>query len=234
MNTLILIDPSAELAARLAHQGWSGYQLGGESGKGWQALASLDEAAWLPAPRLWLVASDRQLPVGEADLLLTSRPSVQASPCVGLSWQASPFAVEHGFLLMAGGPAELIHRAEAILDALAPSPGAWLHAGGISAPTFMTQVMSECGGGLAGLAPLFLANPASGLDPFWQGQYQLSARLAQLASDYLVASADEHYQPVHALPPVFALTPPNSQANDSPARKLAALLLWLYQHQPGN
>lgn len=233
MNTLVLVDPPTELAARLTHQGWSGFQLGGQINPGWQPLPGWAEASQLTTPRLWLVTGPHQPPTDPLDLLVTTHPGAVTSPCLGLCWQPSPYAVEHGFLLTVGGPADLIKRAEPLLDALAPTPGTWLHAGGVGAPAFLTQIMNECGGGLAGLAPLFMNNPASGLDPFWQGQHQLSARLAALARDYLQASVDEHYQPAHAVPPVFALTPPNGRATDSPARKLAALLLWLEAHHTG-
>ncbi|GAB3264384.1 hypothetical protein [Chitinimonas naiadis] len=228
---LVLLDTPTEIAQRLASKGWSGACLGTDPPSSWQALASMDAAEALNRPRVWLSAAGRKPTLATDDVLLDTTPAAAATQTLGLRWQGSPFAVAHGFLLTVGGPAALIPLAAPLLDALAPNPGAWLHAGGLSAPAFFNQVMEECGGGLAGLAPLFLSNPATGLDPFWQGQKALSARLAELAQRYLAGSGDEDYHPINPLPAVFSLTPPNSVATDSPARKLAALLLWLHQQK---
>ncbi|MBL8508633.1 hypothetical protein [Chitinimonas sp. JJ19] len=228
---LILLGTPPSLAQRLQRQGWSGHTVATPPPAGWTGLADPQAAGSLPGPRCWLSNGVTPVQLGEHDLLLTTQaaPACAADSWVGIHWQDSPYAGEHGFLLAAGGSPTGLQRAQAVLDALSPAPGGWLHAGGHGAPAYLASLMQQLGNGMAGLASLMATTATAGFNPIWLGQQALLAQLAEQAAHYLAASEGEHYQPHLPLPPLFGLTPPNAAETDSPARKLACLLVWLQE-----
>lgn len=185
--------------------------------------------------RLWLHAGDTLPPLRPDDLVLHFGPLPVASlpaSAVLVLWQDSPFAVQYGYMLIVGGPTASLRAAQTVLDALAPAPGAWLQAGGQHAPAFFGQLTSELGGGMLGLAGLMQSAASTGFNPLWLAQRQLQGRLAMLATAYLAASVDEGYESLQpqAAWPINLPGLPNG--NESPARKLAHLLLWLNASMP--
>lgn len=169
------------------------------------------------------------------DLLVCTGASTaitSPSTTISLRWQDNPFAARYGFLLMVGGAAPALEPARPLLDALAPAPGAWLHAGGLGAPAFLAALAQEMGCSFSSLAGLMQTLPGSGWQAFWQVQRQLLERLGELARAYLAATANEEYLPLAGSAALFNFVPPGGQATDSVARHLAQLLLWLQQYSP--
>ncbi|PHV11216.1 hypothetical protein [Chitinimonas sp. BJB300] len=162
------------------------------------------------------------------DLLIyadTPIPNPLPANAITAAWQDSPFAEQYGFQLAAGGSVDMLKRAEDILDALAPLPRGWLHAGGLLAPQFLSQLSHEVGSGLLGLASLIHTVPFAAFQPLWLGQQQIQAKIKALAIAYQQSSQNEHYQPFHARPPLFDFV--SATNSDSPAHRLAQLLIWL-------
>ncbi|QDQ28721.1 hypothetical protein FNU76_21505 [Chitinimonas arctica] len=223
MNWVLLNTP-ATLAARLRRQGRHICHV--------PVDATLEAAQALPSPRLWLRADGPAPQLDSEDLLLDGcRSGQHPHPrTLSLVWQDSPFAVEHGFLLAVGGDRALLQAAQPMLDALAPTAGAWLHAGGRGAPDFLTEILTDIGCGLSGLAGLMPTVLAGGYAPLLHSQQLLLTRLAAKAEAYLAASHGETCPAEQSLPPLFAYTPPNALPQDTPARKLACLLVWLNAH----
>ncbi|SFZ77749.1 hypothetical protein [Chitinimonas taiwanensis] len=187
------------------------------------------------AARLWLHAGDTLPPLQPDDLVLHFGPLSAASlpvSAVLVLWQDSPFAAQYGYMLIAGGPTPSLRATQAVLDALAPAPGAWLQAGGQHAPAFLGQLTSELGGGLLGLAGLMQSAASTGFNPLWLAQRQLQSRLARLANAYLAASVDEGYESLQPQAAWPIDLPGLADSGKSPARKLASLLLWLNASMP--
>lgn len=213
---------------RLARQGWQGSAVGNPVPAGWAALDSVEAAEQLPGERLWLSALPHPPLLAPGDCYVDAASPPSETPAaegyVTLALQDSPFAVEHGFLLAAGGPAHAMEIAAPLFDALAPMPSGWLHAGGIAAPHFLAAIARELGGGLGAMAALMGNLHLSGMHPLWQGQQALVQRLGMLAADYLQADGDRGYRPVRPLPPLFAFA---GESDVAPASQVAKLLVWM-------
>jgi hypothetical protein len=229
MRQLIVAGAGEHLLQRLAKRGLTGSVIGAAAPAGWTTLASVEAAEQLPADKLWLCALPSQPLLAPDDILINlSMPSGPAGETVrqiSLALQDSPFAVDHGFLMAAGGSAQTIRAAATLLDTLAPMPAGWLHAGGLRAPAFMAQLAQELGGSLANLASLMTHLPVTGAQPLFLGQQALMQRLAAYAQRYLADNDDAGYQPAHAVPPAFA--PFESGTVQAPALQLAKLLVWM-------
>lgn len=225
---LILAQVSSTLAARLAKKGISGWVLGDEAPAGWARLAQFEQALALAGPRLWFADASLSERIPASDILIAcGSHSCQHPRAIGLCWQESPFALEHGFLFAAGGDPVQLAQLSQLLDHLAPVSGGWLHAGGQTAPRFLAQITQLASKQLNQLAGVMMGLPG-GLPSWWASHYALLSELAQLAQQYLDQSADEPpYQGLHPLPPSLIPRPPGASEYDSPARRLAHLLCWL-------
>ncbi|WP_374351268.1 hypothetical protein [Chitinimonas sp.] len=231
MPTLILAGQPASLLQRLDKQGWQGQlldPLATPAAPSWPRLADAAQAGQLTAPRLWIAACATPPPLAPGDLYIdtgtTPLAGIPAEQHISLAFQDSPFAADHGFLLAVGGRRQAIEAARKLLDALAPQPDGWLHAGGLQAPHFMAALASELGVGLAMQAATMASLQQSGPAALWLGQQAISARLAALAATYLAEHDDAGFEPVHSLPPAFAQL---SSEAIAPAQFLARTLLWL-------
>ncbi|QNM94734.1 hypothetical protein [Chitinimonas koreensis] len=232
---LIACDLPATLAARLARQGKAGWCLDAQMPPGWSA----PPGGVAPAgPQLWLLGGPPPCPLAAGDLVVElgdASPLPDHPQRIRIAWQDSPFGVEHGFLLAVGGEAGPVAQAGALLDALAPAAGGWLHAGDLAAPRLLADLAAMLGGGIGQLSGLMMAPLGQAPSGWWQGQQDLLRALAERAGRYLDHESDRRpYCAAQPLPPLFMLTPPGAAETDSPACKLAQLLRWLGRQSAGN
>ncbi|MFC4158524.1 hypothetical protein [Chitinimonas lacunae] len=190
-------------------------------------------------PRWWLWSAPFPPPLAPGDLWIDTciRPFDQdittllpGVPVLSLVWQHSSFAAEHGFLLTVGGQTDTVLTARPLLDALAPLPGGWLHAGDTTAPRFLAAVAGRVGGSLQQLATLVMQSGATSLLPLLDLHRTLLLDLAQLSQSYL-ACPSQPYRPALPLPPLFAPLGPEISDDDSPARRVAKTIVWLVLQQ---
>ena len=221
---LILHAVPATIAGRLQRMGvpYTAWSAGSEAGASPNGASSGSVVCLSACPAELHLAPDTLL----VDLSPTPTPS-DAPLRVTVVFQDSGFAVEHGFLLAAGGPADLVERAVPLLDTLAPTPGAWLYAGGQEAPYFMQQVLAEFGGSWQVFAARMMAyHHSHGLSLIWQEQQALAERLQTLAQRYIDTANERDYRPFRRLPLFPAISFPGMQPNASPASNLAHYLCW--------
>jgi hypothetical protein len=149
---------------------------------------------------------------------------------VTVSLQDSPFAIDYGFLLTAGGAPDKVQQAATVLDALSPAPKAWLYAGGQTASAFLATLMHEFGTNWMAIAAAMTSqNLAAGISPWWDQQRGLLARLAGPATAYLATEQDADFRALPGMVNPFPYPAPGGKVDDSPARKIAQLLCWLHQ-----
>jgi hypothetical protein len=240
VTPLIAVNLPTTIIQRLGRQGLSGHVLTASEAnshlvpENWCSVNDLAELATLPAPRIWVGDLPMEFSPAPTDLLVCTGPYLHftgyrspARRCT-VALQDSPYAIEHGFLLAAGGEANNVLAARDIMDALAPLPNGWLHAGGVCAPHFLATVATTLGGGLGNLAAVMSSVALSGPAPLWAGQQALIMQLAALAADYLRAEGDEPYQAAHPLPPAFGSAMQFS--GRSPAQTIAGMIMWLSGH----
>lgn len=225
---LVLLDAPATIAERLRRAGLVATNVGGTPSDH-TAVVSFDDRPCSGDERVWLWCDGDAPPARTGDLLLVANRPVDVSniDTVSLYWEDSPFGVEHGFRLSAGGTRDALHRAKPVLDALAPTPGAWLHAGGLTAPAFLADIMQLVGTNLRAFAPMMMQVPANGMNPIWQLQQTLLPVLAPRAHAYLAASSDEAFSPIYPQQPAGWLMSTPPLASTSPARQLAQMIVWL-------
>lgn len=148
----------------------------------------------------------------------------------------SPLATLQGFMLAAGGAHEQLSQVAPILDALAPIPSGWLHAGDYGAAGFFNQIWNTLVGGHSqGLLPLWenLQSPNAGLQinhpnlvnqlsSFMAQQQLLTQSLASSAQRFLAEQPPTAFTPYH--PQQAQLLGHDARHTASPAQEIAALL----------
>lgn len=184
------------LSRRLQAQGLQGWVIGAQAPAGWQATMVVADIPH-SGPCCWLVGPGQNPPLQPGDILLRCipdfalhwpDPSARHADHATLTWQDSPFAIEHGFMLFAGGPRVVLQQAAPVLDALAPLPGGWLVVGDALAPVFVAQVLQQLGLGVTHLAGFAAVGDAPDWPAIMDGQRALLVASAALATRYLHAS----------------------------------------------
>jgi len=240
---LIAVGVQDTVVQRLSRQGWKGHRIGGLAPVAWHTLPDVAAVMALPGPYVWIIGDALRRPapsaIGPDDVVIdlgggdSVARSIPNRVAIGL--QDSPFAVDYGFLLTAGGNPAAVGRAATILDALAPTPKAWLYAGGQGAPAFLSLLTHALGANWMGIAATMASqNFSQGLAPWWAGQRALLAQLAQPARVYLETEQDADYRALPGMASPLPFAAPGGRADDAPARKIAQLLCWLDQqgHAP--
>lgn len=238
--TPICLDVPEVLPQRLLASAMPGWLVGSSVLPGWETVAAV-ELVDAPLPRCWISATPDLPPLGEQDVWLQCVPPASLSTADTvlhrhaqrgtLTWQDSPFAIEHGFMLFAGGKACVLQRAAPILDALAPQPGGWLHAGDEQAPVFIALVARQLGLSITQLAGLAMR----GGTPDWlaipYGQREMMNTLAALAASYLASGEAGGAATLADAFPSMGLFSVHAAATtdtvESPARQLAEWLIML-------
>jgi len=238
--TPICLGVPTELSQRLLASAMPGWLVGSGVLPGWETAAAPELVA-APPPRCWISATPDLPLLAEQDVWLQCVPPASLTTQntalhrhaqrATLTWQDSPFAVEHGFMLFAGGKASVLQRAAPILDALAPMPGGWLHAGDEQAPVFIALVARQLGLSITQLAGLAMR----GGTPDWlaipYGQREMMNALASLAASYLASTEADGAVPLADVFPSMGLFSVHAAATtdtvESPARQLAEWLIML-------
>jgi hypothetical protein len=184
------------LPRRLQAQGLQGWVMGTQAPAGWQATMNGDDIP-RSGPFCWLAGPGQNPPLQPGDILLRCIPDsalhgpaplAQHADPATLTWQDSPFAIEHGFMLFVGGPPAVLQQAAPVLDALAPLPGGWLVVGDALAPVFVAQVLQQLGLGITHLAGFAAVGDAPDWPAILDGQRALLTSSATLATRYLQAT----------------------------------------------
>jgi hypothetical protein len=233
VKQLIALNINPTVLARLAYRGMAGVVIGDNAPPGWACVPDIDTAEQLPTEKFWLCGASERPMLAPGDILIDFSPDVALSASrdqtLSISLQDSPYAVDHGFLLAVGGPAKLVMAAQPLLDALAPLPAGWLHAGGLRAPAFLAALASDLGGGLTTLASMVSSLHRTGAEPLLRGQQALLKALAASANVYLLNHDDADYQPARPIPLAFGLS--GDRYDVAPALQLARLLSWVAERQ---
>lgn len=238
--TPICVDIPEALLQRLQSAAAPGWLVGSALLPGWTTVAAM-ELVTESAPRCWISTGPDLPPLAEQDVWLQCVPPDRLATAnialnrhaqrATLTWQDSPFAAEHGFMLFAGGKACLLQRAAPILDALAPLPGGWLHAGDEQAPVFISQVARQLGFGITQLAGLAMRGDAPDWLAIPYGQREMMNTLAALAASYLASGEHGPATTFAEAFPSMGLFSVHAAATtdtvESPARQLAEWLIML-------
>ncbi|UTH72737.1 hypothetical protein [Chromobacterium sp. IIBBL 290-4] len=157
-----------------------------------QGLAAAREpaATRLPAGWMGIELEDCWLDLGrDGDHALAERLARCAAlslPVVELRGDWSPFAAEHGFMLLIGNPPAPDSAACRMLDALAPAPGCWLPCGPAHSARFCERVFIALQHqGLGSLRQPDGAPHALQWEAMLESQWRIADKLAELAQGYL-------------------------------------------------
>ncbi|WP_028456657.1 hypothetical protein [Chitinilyticum litopenaei] len=174
-----------------------------------------------------------QLPFAQTRELATRL----ARPCADVWLHASSAGVTSGFMLAAGGDQATLQLVQARLDALAPYPTAWLHAGATGAASFCGETVARLFASqnmqlLLGMTQQVLASPPgaaphptllAAMQNYMNEQAACARQLQQLARDYLAqAGSEAPFSPHHPQTRLFGLE--QRDAGLAPATQLAHLL----------
>ncbi|MBM5570416.1 MULTISPECIES: hypothetical protein [Deefgea] len=148
----------------------------------------------------------------------------------------SSLATLQGFMLSAGGTQEHLAAVSPILDALAPIPSGWLHAGEYGSAGFLHQIWNTLVGShsqawlplwenLQSPNPSFQINHpdlVNQLSSFMAQQQLLTQSLASSAQRFLAEYPEHAFTPYHPQQP--SLLSRQAPSKQSPAHEIATLL----------
>ncbi|MBV1775850.1 hypothetical protein KSF73_08995 [Burkholderiaceae bacterium DAT-1] len=224
--TLIASHIPPSVLQRLVRQGFKGHRFADEHALPWPDITIQD----LPAGSVcWLTSVP--VPSRQQDSVLWFGKSIEVlrypGACATLHLQDHPFAAEFGFACIVGGTAPEVAAQAPILNALAPFPGAWFHAGDRLSADFMAGISGITGAQIMQLGQSVLGGKDA-LGSWLANHQQASAALQGLAEAYLATQPqNEAFKSANPLAAFSAWT-----SKDSPACQLARSIAGLMKATP--
>ena len=187
----------------------------------------------LCTPQIGCVAPEIPQLIFQPDLF---HPNESPTAIVDVFVIPSPLATLQGFMLAAGGTQQNLASVLPILDALAPIPSGWLHAGEYGSAGFFHQLWQTIVGSHSnGLLPIWesMQTPNAGfqinhphllnqLSSFMAQQQLLTQSLASSAQRFLTEHPAQEFKPFH--PQQTQLLNQDALCKHSPAHEVATLL----------